>query len=409
MGTLTLGAGAARLIGFASIPVLTRLYSPEDFGVLAIFTAFVALLLPIVTLRYVVAVPLPRHDGMAMNLMALSAALMLTMSLMIGAGLWALGPIVFGLLSMDVLAPYWWLIILGIMGAGTYELLSMWATRRRAYPVIAQTQVLQSTTGALVKIGLGLFALKPLGLLLGQIVAQSGGIGSFVTRFRTDFRRSSTHINRRRVAFLARFYRGFPIYRLPSQLLLVFSVKAPLLFAAIVYDVETTGQLGLALMALALPMSLFGTTISKPYYAEVAQFGRKEAAKIRKLTIAIVKRLFLFSLIPAMALFFSGPTLFQLAFGDRWLLGGEIASILSLYLVAQFVVSPIVQALNVFGRQSLYLQLNVQRILLLIALFGIVGYWQIDVLAAMMAYSVLMTLYYIYTFSRVLGCIREGV
>lgn len=80
MMTLALGSSIGRVIGIASIPVLTRLYSPADFGVLAVFTALVAILAPLVTLRYALALPLPRHDGVAMNLLVLSTGLMLGLS-----------------------------------------------------------------------------------------------------------------------------------------------------------------------------------------------------------------------------------------------------------------------------------------------------------------------------------------
>ncbi|MBK1621851.1 hypothetical protein CKO42_26465 [Lamprobacter modestohalophilus] len=172
MMTLAMGSGAARLIGVASIPILTRIYSPEDFGALASFTVLVSMISPVLTLRYVVALPLPRRDGMAMNLMALSASIMGIMALIVTVGLWLLAPLLMGLLSMEVLVPYWWLIALGVTAAGVYELLSTWATRRKAYITIAKTEVLQSLSGSLLKIGLGLLALKPIGLLVGQVVAR---------------------------------------------------------------------------------------------------------------------------------------------------------------------------------------------------------------------------------------------
>jgi O-antigen/teichoic acid export membrane protein len=159
-------------------------------------------------------------------------------------------------------------------------------------------------------------------------------------------------------------------------------------------------------MALALPMNLLGGTIGKPYYAEVAKLGKKAAPEIRTLTVMIIKRLFLISLIPAAVIFFVGPVLFRIVFGENWVLAGEIASVLSIYLVAQFVSSPIVQALNIFGRQSVYLQLNIQRTLLLIIVFGVAAYWQFPILVTILAYSVIMTLHYLFTLFRVVSCIR---
>src|SRR5690606_11727504 len=82
-GTLTLlaGSGAGRIIAVLSMPVLTRLYGPEDFGVLALFTALTGMLVPVATLRYVLALPLPRKDGVAINLLALNLGLLSGFSL----------------------------------------------------------------------------------------------------------------------------------------------------------------------------------------------------------------------------------------------------------------------------------------------------------------------------------------
>ena len=124
MGTLALGSGLARLIGVASIPILTRLYGPVDFGVLAVFTAIVSLLAPIVTLRYVLAMPLARRDGVAINLVALSLLLMACITGVMAVALWWLTPPLLGYFSVEALLPWWWLIIVGVVAAAAYELLT---------------------------------------------------------------------------------------------------------------------------------------------------------------------------------------------------------------------------------------------------------------------------------------------
>lgn len=394
MGTLALGTGAARVIGVASIPVLTRIYSPEDYGVLSIFTALVAMLVPMLTLRYGVAIPLPRQDGMAMNLMALAAVLMLGMTLMVSLLLGIFGSALLGQVSMEVLAPYWWLIALGILGTGSYELLSLWATRRRAYRIIAQTQVTQSALSVVIKIGLGLLAFKPMGLLIGQVVAQSGGIGSFITRFWVDFRRTAGMISLRRMVFLARYFRGFPIYRLPSQFLLVFSTQAPFLFTATLYGAETTGELGLAMMTLALPINLLGQSVGNAYYAEISQLSRKSPQKILEITKLVQKRLFMMAIPPTLVIMIFGPELFRLAFGDIWSTAGLFASILSICLLLQFTSAPLIQVLNLFNKQILFLAINTIRVFLLGFLFYFSFLAKLTAMNFLASYSVIMVFYY---------------
>lgn len=368
MSTLALGTGTARLLGVVSIPLLTRIYSPEDYGVLAVFTSLVALLVPFLTLRYVTALPLPRTNAMAMNLMALSALLLLGLTATITAVLAVFGSKILGLVSMQILAPWWGLIALGVLGAGIYEMLSMWATRRRAYKIIAKTQVTQAFTGQAIKIGLGLLSIKPLGLLIGQIAAQSGGIGSFVKRFHLDFQQERRKITWQRMKFIACYYRSFPIYRLPSQVLLVFSAQAPLLFCAALYDGKTTGQLGLAMMSLTMPITLIGNSMAKAYYAEMTII-KNVPGKVRSVTMEVQKKLFIIGTPLALVIAFFGQDLFSLVFGEKWSLAGKFSSLLSFFTLLQLTSSPLMQVLNFSRSQLSFLVLNAIRTLGLFAIF----------------------------------------
>src|SRR5690554_58835 len=318
MITLVIGAGMARIIGLASIPILTRLYSPEDYGVLAIYTSIVAVLVPILTLRYVTAIPLPKTDAMAFNLFMLCAKLILVGTLLISLVLAFFGETVLGWFSMQEFAHLWWLIAIGMMGTATYELFSLWATRKKDYKVIAKTQFTQSLTGNVVKIGLGLLSLKPLGLVIGQLIAQSGGVGSLFKNAYQDFKKLYPSLSNKKQKLVAKYYQDFPWFRLPSQFLMALSTQAPILMMSALYDKESTGQLGLAVMALSLPVSLIGMSMSKAYYAEIASIGKTDPEKIWQVTVNVQKKLFIVGLPAAVFLLFFAKPLFGFVFGDEW-------------------------------------------------------------------------------------------
>lgn len=388
MATLALGSGIGRIIGIASIPVLTRLYRPEDFGVLAVFTALVAIFAPLVTLRYALALPLPRHDGVAMNLLALSTGLMLGLTGFFALALWLWGAPLLALVSMQVLAPWWWLIALGILGAAAYELLTMWATRRRAYKVIAQTNVTQSAAGALVKIGLGLAGLQPLGLLVGQVVAQTGGVGRLISGFWAEMRANWRHVRASRMRKAAWRHRGFPVYRMPSQLLLVFSLQSPVIMAASVFGAATAGQLGLAMSVIAIPIMLLGSSVGKALYGEAARIGMRDPARLLSLAWATQLRLFIIGMVPAGVLFLVGPALFQIVFGPEWELAGHFVSLLSLYLLFQFTSAPMMQMMNLLDAQHMFLGINLLRAAGLVALMGATHRFEFDEISFVAAFSV---------------------
>lgn len=394
MATLALGTGLGRLIGIASIPVLTRLYGPEDFGVLAVFTAIVTILAPIVTLRYVLAMPLPRHDGVAMNLLALSLLLMACFTGLIAVALWSAAPVLLALLSAEVLASWWWLIVLGVVAAATYELLTYWAMRERKYKVIATTQVWQSAAGETVKIGLGLFALKPVGLLIGQVVAQGGGVTVLWRSLAKSLRDNWKHVRPSVMRKSAWRHRGFVFYRVPSQVLLVFSSQAPVIFVAALFDADTTGQLALAIMTVTLPVTLLGRTTAKAFYAEASRLGARRPLEVREMLLDTLKRLAALAVAPALLLMIFGAELFPLVFGDDWVLAGVFASSLAIFMLFQFLQAPVARVFYIFDGQRPLLYLNLQRTILIAVTFGAVYLLQWSAVAAIWCYSLLLAIHY---------------
>lgn len=395
MATLALGSGIGRVIGIVSIPVLTRLYSPEDFGVLAVFTAFVAILAPLVTLRYVLALPLPRHDGAAMNLLVVAIGLMVTLTAIVTLVLWLWSDTLLSLVSMQVLSPWWWLIALGVLGTATYEMLTMWATRKRAYKVIAQTNVMQSVAGAVIKIGMGLVALQPIGLLVGQVVAQAGGTVRLLRGFTGDLSANWRHVSASRLRKAAWRHRGFPIWRVPSQFLMVFSVQAPMLFMALMYDAETTGQFGLAMMALSLPIGLIGNSAGKALYGEASALIKSDPGKVSVIAQQVQARLFFIALLPGVALLIFGEALFILAFGIEWATAGVFASILSITMVFNFTSAPLVQLMNLFSNQTVFLLINVIRSVGLCVIFLYSSALSLVPADTVILYSVSTALFYL--------------
>ena len=54
------GTAAGQIIVMAASPILTRLYSPEDFGLLSVYAGLLGILGVIASLRYQLATPLER-------------------------------------------------------------------------------------------------------------------------------------------------------------------------------------------------------------------------------------------------------------------------------------------------------------------------------------------------------------
>jgi O-antigen/teichoic acid export membrane protein len=403
--TIFAGAAAAKLIGIAAMPLLTRIYSPEDFGVLAVFTAFAALLAPFMTLSYCNAIPLPKTDQMALNVMALAAAIMVA-----GAGLFFIifffiSEPILRAFSMEVTLPYWWLIGAVLVGGSLYQILSMWAVRRRDYRLIAKTHLTQSVSSSVIKISLGLLGVIPLGLLLGHITKQSGGIFAILRQCQKDLRQKRHAVSFSRMRLAARRYQKMPIYKLPSQVFARFSTEGPVLFIAVIFDARTTGQFGLAAMAVALPMTLLARTTSKAFYSEIAALGRRRPQQIRNVTLGALGRLSALAAAPALVLFMFGPQIFALVFGEGWSEAGQFVSYFALFMVFKFVAYPAMHIPDVFDRQGVNLQLNVQRFVMLSAVFAASWLLSLPPAETVLIFSIALAAHYAFIVLRCIGCI----
>ena len=371
MSTLALGTGVARLIGVVSMPIVARIYSPDDFGVLAVYAALVAILAPFLTLRYVIAIPLPRQDATAANIVVLSGAIICVTSSFVGAALWAQGELLLGWLSMDVLSAWRPLIVAGAMIVALYELAALWATRQRAYGIMSSTKVIQALLAEGTKLALGLLGAKPFGLLIGSVVEQGGGLTRYLSKFKGDVISNAGRIKRKHLLFVTRRYVSFPLLRLPSQVLLVFASQAPALFSAALFGAQAAGQLGLALMALAIPSNLIGQAVGQAFYGEIAKLKRSSEVRIKDLVFAVQKRLFAISIPAALAIAFLGEQIFSVAFGSAWSDAGRFAAILAPFVLLQLTSAPLVQVLNVYNKQGAFLAINVFRTIGLLGIYTV--------------------------------------
>ena len=393
--TLLIGSGLARIISIGSIPFLTRIYTPEDYAVLALYISFTAIFSQILTLRYVQALPLPRHDLAAFNLFSLCAKLIALGSGLLAIVLWLIGEELLAFFSMGALYKWWQLIVLGSAGAAFYELFSLWATRKRQYKAMAKSQLNQSIISSATKIVLGLLAFKPIGLMVGQMLSQSAGIANLYRSVQNDYLLYSKKICTEKQLFMGRYYQGFVWFRLPSQILMVVSVQAPVLMMAALYNKEVTGQLSLALMAISLPMGLIGKSVANAFYAEIANINRTDLNNIKEITLMVQRKLFMVGIPIALAIVLLSERLFVIAFGPEWLMAGKYATILAPFLLFQFTSSPLMEVINIIGSQFYFMVLHSCRVIGLILVYLVFQNLEVDSVWFVSIISIYLSIFYL--------------
>ena len=162
------GTAGAQLLTVLAAPLLTRLYSPEDFGMLAVYASLLALISIISSLRYELAIPLPEDDAEAANIAVLSLILVGLSTLLAGFMMLLASQPLANVLGLPGLARYLWLLPIGVLFGGTYTIFNYWSVRTKRFTTIASTKLRQAV--AMIALQLTAFKLGDIALLYGHVV-----------------------------------------------------------------------------------------------------------------------------------------------------------------------------------------------------------------------------------------------
>ena len=402
------GEVSGRILAILLTPIITRLYLPADFGVLAVFNSLIAVITPFGCLKYPLAIPIARNDSAMINLVSLSLIILLTITSIFTITLSIWGDSLLAACNMQEIVKYWYLIPISFICIGIYEILSNICIRDKKFTIFATTSVLQKAIGAGVKILFGYIHIRPTGLLLGDIISQSGGVTILTRNILKRYKFRRTVISRKRICLVAQRYNMFPRYRVPSQVFLALSGSLPILYFAWQFSSTVVGEIGLARTMLSIPVTFVGASIGKAFYGEIAKTKVKDIRFLSSLTYKIIKKLFLLSIIPFAILIIAGPEIFSIVFGAEWYEAGKYARIMSIFLIFQFVYSPISEGVfNVCKKQKSLFLLEFSRILLILISLGTSYFLDLSSMNTILVYSMALAIQYIISLIVVLNIINH--
>lgn len=367
------GTALGRAVVVLASPLLTRMYSPEDFGLLAVFSALLMLLGAVACLRYELAIPLPARERTAASLLVLCLVSTVLLCLLTAIAVWLFARPLAGWLNVPMLAPYLWLLPVGLLGVGCYQALSYWAIRRQAFRRIARTRMAQGVGQVVVQLGWGLAGGGPAGLLAGAVAGQAAGLTTLASAARHD-RQAFSRLSLKSLRWAMRRYRRFPFLATGSALLNTAARVLPALLLAGMYGAQVAGWYALGQRVIRTPMQVLGTAVAQVYTGDAARLARQDRFALRSLILRLSARMLLVGGLPLGAIALGGPWMFEIAFGQGWGEAGRYVQVLAIAYLGQFVVAPIAQTLQILERQEIHLLWNGAQVTVVALIFSL-GYW----------------------------------
>lgn len=360
---LVSGTTFAQALLILAAPVLTRLYTPEAFGVLAIFTSITTILGVIACLRYELAITLPEKDEDAANVLGatlfFAVLTALLASIVIGWG----HEFIIYLLRAPALGPWLWLVPPATFLAGVFLGFNYWNTRTRNFGRLSISRILQSASTATSQITLGLTGVAPSGaLIISSVGGQALAVLTLgVQIFRDDKDIFQKAVRPRKILVAVKRYRKFPLYDAWSALLNSFSWQLPAFLLSAFFSSTVVGYYSLGFRILQLPMNLIGSAIAQVFYPRAAEAHQQGDLSV--LVENTFHRLVLVGLFPMLTLTLTGRDLFTIFFGPEWAEAGSYAQILSIWAFVWFISSPLSTIFNVLEKQERMLRWNIANFL----------------------------------------------
>ena len=334
-------------------PLITRLYTPEQLGLLAIFMAIMAVIVVVSSLRYELAIPLPSNDGSARQVLFVAISFNWACALLSLLAVAFFHNDIAKLSKAPELSQLLWLLPIGVLLGGGYKSFNYWAIRKKKYAQIGRTKVLQSVANVATQIAAGIAGLGAFGLILGQLIGQTAGVIRLATGTRMRAKYSVASLRSIRTKVMLRRYSNFPKYDTPAALVDVLSVQLPNLLLVSLFSPAVGGLYVLAERVLSAPMGLVAQAVGQVLFGNCRESLKN--GSLERLVVKIVFALFAIVLIPSIIIFFYAPDIFSVLFGENWRESGNYASWMVLGLSVQFMYSPISMVLMATNGQKVNL------------------------------------------------------
>lgn len=354
VATLVSGTTVALGITYLARPILTRLYTPEMFGLLGVFTATVAVLTTISSGRYDDAVMLPEEDKKARSI------LFLGLTVLVGLTVATIPFAVYrdalaAAVGKPELAPYLILLPISLFCMGFVRLAEIWLTREKRFKAVAGGRAAQSASAVPAQLAAGLRGASAWGLIGGLVFGQA--IAALALGVMTWRRLVGGAVPRlRELVSSARRYSDFPLFSGPSALLNATSSQLPAFLLFFFFDAEVVGHYAQAFALLAVPIGLIGSSVAQVFFVRAA--AAVTEGGLDTLTDRVFRRLFELGLFPAVAVLVGGPAIFEFVLGPDWATAGVYARWIAAWLLFMFVASPLTRLFDVLERLRAHLAFN---------------------------------------------------
>ncbi len=394
--TLFTGSVLEHSIPLLVLPLLTRLYTPEDFGVLALFVSIVSIISVVATGRYEMAIMLPEKDEDALHLFGVGFVICLILSAFSFIPGLFMKESIAGLLNNTGIAGWLFIIPLAVFAAGIFQMLIIWNSRMKKFRHIAIARVGQSFTAGAVNVGGGVAKSGALGLIGGNLAGQLFADTILGINFFRKNHHGLRQISRKGMYQQARKYKDFLRINTLHALADIVNFSLINFIISSFFGGAILGYYAFTFKNIRGPLRLISSSFNQVFFqrASLMHNEKQEIFSVLKKSMMLTA---LLGFPVFIILILMGPWLFRLLFGPGWETAGHYAQILSPMLWLNFITSPFSQLPIILNRQKAFFLFSLSGFILSLTSFLIILHFTSDFESCLIGYTVVYSLFLLFT------------
>ena len=371
---------AAQVLSFLVVPLLTRLYSPLDYGAFSIYLAVLSTLIPISSLRFhaAIAIATKSEDARAVFMIALGV---------LGFGTALLLLLISSILYWDAMPATWsgsgihallWVLPLNFAAIGMSQLLASWLMTRNDYRSAAVARVAESFSDRAVSCLCALSSItQHMGLVWGRLFGSVTSAYILLRSAHHSYERGMwASLSLSQLFRIVSRYRHFALISSCATLCDGAARQAPALLLAIYFSPVTTGYYALAFQVANVPLLIAGDALASAFFQR-AILNRGNSAKLANDTLRLFRAMLCLIIPVTLALWFLGKPSFSLVFGTSWEQAGAYAEVLAIGFFFMFLHRPLSVLFDVFEAQTARLWFDILNLALRIGtIIGLASWFQ---------------------------------
>jgi O-antigen/teichoic acid export membrane protein len=354
-----------QFIPILTAPILTRIYTPNDYGVLGILMGIIGLFGVFSTFGYSNAIIIAKTDEETNKIVGLCLKNLVIVTILSSLVIIAFGDLIANSFNIKNYSILLYLVPTSILLSGTASIFGLLATRYQYYKMISTNRVISAVISTVFSIVIGLIYKSLIGLIIGFIISQL--ISSVILLFFLKKKHQTITLLefiKQPTKLVAKNFSDFPKYVLPSDFINNFSNLIPVfvLSSYAVLPQVAVGFYNMSNRILGLPIGLISNSIGDVFKQRAAS-DFNEFGSCRPIFIKTFRALLVSSIIPFAILITCGADIFAIGFGEKWRGAGEYSQILGVMFFFRFTVSPLSYVFYIANKQKLDLYLHLLFIL----------------------------------------------